>query len=137
MCDQLSGFKKQRRQRRQSEFQRMRAAVSWFVLGIHAAEIADSGAAVFQSIAVQQLVPIAASGNTHAIAHAHDRREVTDDENGVSGRLTLAQQRNRAGEIVITIDPREARGMGVKQVQGRLAAVNPGQLSYPVLLTTV
>ena len=39
-----------------------------FVLGIYSTEIADSGATVFQSVAVQHLAPIAAFWNAYAIA---------------------------------------------------------------------
>ena len=41
----------------------MGTAVSRFVLGVYSAEISNSGAAVFQCVAIEQLAPVAAFGN--------------------------------------------------------------------------
>src|SRR4029077_7050362 len=90
----LSHFQKQRRQRWQCEFHRMRTAMRRFGVGMNSAEMARAGAAVFQGVAVQQFAPVAACGHAHAITKAGNGREVTNDENGVFGRFSFAQKRD-------------------------------------------
>src|SRR5881394_2471067 len=90
--ENLSPLEEQRPERRQSQDQRIRPAVLRNLFGLHAAGITDSTARGLCSVAVQQLAPISAEGDTDAVRFAWYRGKVADDENRVLRTLSLSQQ---------------------------------------------
>src|SRR5437899_1686947 len=101
--------------------------------GLNSAQIAHPAAGVFSSVAVEHLPPVSAMRSAYTVSDARDRGEIADHKNGVLRRLTLAQQRDRAGRVVIGVHPFEAGGVVVQYVHGRLTAVKPIQLLDPSL----
>ena len=71
--------------------------------------------------------------SSYTVSDARDRGEIADHKNGVLRRLTFAQQRDRAGRVVVGVHPFEAGGVVVQHVHGRLTAVKPIQLLDPGL----
>ncbi len=66
----------------------MRAAV----ISRHQACVALAAAAIISGIAVQAFAPQAAARHAHAVAAAHDRGEIADDQDHGAVRAILAQK---------------------------------------------
>src|SRR5438876_10846489 len=98
----------------------MQAAMRWERGRLEAAEVALAAAAVIAGVAVEHLVPKAATRNSHPIVVARHRREVTNDHERLLGLLTLAQKANHAGLKVVAVDPFEALVAEIDLVQRRL-----------------
>src|SRR5436309_2895183 len=102
---------------------------------LNSAEIAHAAAGVFMCVAVEHLAPVSAVRSAYAVSDARNWSEIADHKNGVLGCLTLPQQRDGAGCVVIGVHPFETRGVVVQDVHGRLTAVKAIQLLDPCLHT--
>src|SRR6202050_5333777 len=92
---------------------------------VHSAEVTHAATGVFAGVAVEHFAPVAAVGNAEAVSQAGHRSEVADDQHGVLRRLTFSQQGNRAGGVVVAIDPFDADGIIVEQVHGGPPTLEP------------
>src|ERR1022692_4921914 len=76
-------------------------------------------------------------GDADAISKARHGSEVANDEHGVWRQLALAQQGNRAGGVVVAVDPFDSGGIIVEHMHGGLAALEAVELLHPRLLSTM
>src|SRR5580658_1920094 len=96
--------------------------------GLNSAEVPHSAARIFFSVAVQQLAPETSYGNSEAITDPGNRGKVTNRDNWLAKRFSLPHPRQRAGNVVVAVDPLETLRIGIEFVQGWLFCINPIQL---------
>src|SRR5205823_1995631 len=101
--------------------------------GLNSAQIAHPAAGVFPGIAVQHLAPVSAVRCAYTVSNARNWSEIADHKNGVLRCLTLPQQGDGAGGVVVGVHPFESCGVVVQHVHGRLTAVKAVQLLDPGL----
>ena len=117
-------------ERRKRQLGRVGPPVELLRLGLDAPHVADAGAAVDLSVAVQDLAPAAAAGQPDAVAHAHDGREVRDERE----RAPLAvapYERYDARIPVRAVYPFEALGRGVELPELGALAVEAAYVCEP------
>src|SRR5690349_18860049 len=114
-----SGRENQYGERRQSQRQRMSAAVGGQGRGFDETEVADATPAVFARVAVQAFAPLTPARDADAVVVARNRREITEHDGDVVRIVAFAHEGQRAVLRVVAIDPLEAIGREVALIQGR------------------
>src|SRR5271168_3678972 len=95
----------------------------WDKFRLFASHISPAASAVCCRVSIQELSPKSSRRYSDAIFLPRNRRKVTHHEDGVFRRLSLAQQRNHAGQTVVTIHPLEPRRIGVQFMHSFFVAV--------------
>src|SRR5215212_1415929 len=100
-------------QRRKSDANRMIAPVRRNRMGLHAAVVADTAAAVNGCVRVQCFAPEAGLRHAEQIILARHRREVTGDEQLPSAVARLAHERECRQIGVAAVEPLETLGLEI------------------------
>src|SRR5579872_1766783 len=98
---------------------------------LHASEVALPASAVKRGVAVQDLAPPPAFGDSDLVVVARHRGEVEDADEQVLRRLAPAHQAHDALVRVGAVDPGEARGVEVELMERLFLAKYPVEVAYP------
>ena len=121
-----------RRQRRQRQHHRLRAAVRRNRLGRNRPEIAQVASAVKLGIGVQNLAIGSGRQRTNAIiAMRHGR--CVDDHDEVLAVGFLARKRNHALRLIGIVDPFETCRLGIEKMERRKFTVEPVAIAHQPL----
>src|SRR5262249_37739908 len=129
----LAVLQKHSTKRRHNQVQRVRTAVRDDLLCMGAAQIAESSSTVGFRVAVQNLLPITASGNADAVVQSWNGSEVEHDGNDLVLTARLSHEAGHALLGVAAVDPFEPCGIAVELVQSFLGAVGAIQIRNPVV----
>ena len=86
--------------RRKTELQRVRKIVAFNSFGLHAAAVADTAAAVFSRVAVENLFPESHARNSYSVTESRNRREVRGAKDVFFIALAFAKPHNNAVVLV-------------------------------------
>jgi hypothetical protein len=102
-------------------------------LGIHAAGVADIGAAVTAGVAIEDFAIRAFSRDTNAIAPAHYRGGVHDHDEQVIRGFAVADELQNTVVGVVGIKPLEALPIEIDFVQGGFRGVETIEVADELL----
>ena len=117
-------------QRRDPDRQVERAAGVLFRHAPGTPLVAGVRPAVDLGVAVEDFPVVSAGGNADPVILAHDRREVTDHDDGVFGVLGPAQERDHAVFPVVQLEPFVPLPLEVDLVQSGLRLVERVQVAH-------
>src|SRR5262249_28232617 len=101
-------------------------------VGREPAQVADSAPAVDRRVAVEDLLPPPFAGHAERVAAPGHGSEVEDDEH-LAAALAAAEGPQDPVLDVVAVDPLEPRGLAVELVEGPLLAVEPVEITDPLL----
>src|SRR5579863_6377827 len=127
----------QGRERRQTEGDRLNAAVRTHGRGFHAAQVAPAGAAIIPGIRIDDLAPDAARRHADEKIGAWHRREVTHHQQRRAASGRLSQEGDDAHLGVVDIHPLESVRREIDLVQRGLAPIYAIQIADQPLDTGV
>jgi hypothetical protein len=117
----------------EGHWQRLFAAHVRYWFGVNTAHIADIGAPVDCRVRVQDLLIEAMPRRTNAVAFAHHRRRIDDDDHYVVRAFAMANEGEGTVVGIVAVDPLETVPVEVNLMQRGLSGVESIQIGDKVL----
>src|SRR5918994_8016247 len=100
--------------------------------GCDPAQVTHVTAAITGGITVQQFLPLPCPRRSQSIAVTWHRSEVTNHQNQILDRLSLAQETDHTMFGIVTVDPLEPAGIAVELMKRGIVAIQMIEIADPV-----